>query len=239
MLNARFRAVGALAAGILLLSALSACGGGGDASSKSGASVGKNTFIDGLVAQINKSKTVHMKIDGGSLFTADADVRYGASTQIKMAAGLGGSVQNIILADNTMYLQQSAGGKYTKITASDPTYGGVIKIFAGLGPRDAVAGMKPGITKIVKDGSATLDGTTVTKYKVDATTKGTSGVFQALAGSGVGPTKLVLEFYVDSADLVHQITTSISGQKVTLTLSKWGAPVTFAVPASKDIVGGT
>ena len=185
MFNVRSRAVAAAVAGVLLLAPLAGCGGGGNKSSgsTSAGSISASAFIKGLLTQIDKTSTVHMNIDGGTLFSASADVRYGASTAIKMSAGLGGTKQNLILANSTMYMQQSAGGKYSKITSADPTYGSIIKAFSGLGPRQAIAGIEPGITKVLKDGTTSMDGVTLTKYKVYATTAGTTGAFKALAGT--------------------------------------------------------
>jgi hypothetical protein len=247
MTSTRSRSLAAIAVGAMLLAPLAGCGGddtkkagstSSGASSTATAGIDKNVFIDDLVKEIDTKKYVHMNIDGGSLFKADADVDFsGAHALIAMTATLGGGSRQMVLAGNALYMQQSPGGKYSKLGTDDPTFGSILKTFSGLGPRDTVAGMKPGITKIVDTGAASIDGVKMTRYKITADPDKTSGAFKALAGSAGGPSTIALYFYVDAQKLVHRIETEVSGQKITMQMSDWGKPVSIKVPSGDQVLG--
>src|SRR5690242_4134711 len=143
MFHTRSRTVAALAAGTLLLAPLAGCGGddgkdakpsssssasdsgsdsGSDSESEgsepsaSGEDVDVEEFIGDLVAAMQDKRTATMVIELGSSMTATADVDYAASgTRMAMKMTTGSQKVQVVLADGTMYLQQSANGKFLKI----------------------------------------------------------------------------------------------------------------------------
>ncbi len=249
MIDVRSRSLAAVAVGVLLLAPLAGCGGDKkDAKPSSsstttpsadatGQKVDKAAFLNQVTAAMGAEETVHMKIDGGTLITADADVQYADDgARIKMTAKLMGADQQMVLAGKDLYIQQGAGGKYLKFGTDDPTFGKALASFAGIGPRDAVSGMKPGITKVVQLGEKKIDGEQTTAYRLTVDTKKASGVFKTLAGNGIEEQRLTLDFYVGDDKLPRRIATDVSGQKVVLTFTKWGQDVDIAVPSGSELM---
>ncbi|MFL6106032.1 MAG: hypothetical protein ACJ72L_03645 [Marmoricola sp.] len=234
----RHRTLAALAGGALLLAPLAGCGSDssskGDApTSRTAASAGidKTVFVSDLLGKIDPEKYVHLTVEAGTLFSASGDVDFTSTPpRIALDVAFGGSKRSIVLADGALYLQKSPGGDYRKVDPKDPTLGGISSMLSGFAPRDAVAGLKDGITKITSVGSGSVDGVAVTEYKVTVKPEKTTGAFKALAGSGGGPSTLDLVLYVDRDKLLRRIETEFSGQKIALTMSDWGKPVAISVP---------
>lgn len=242
MSRTRFRTAAALAAGALLLAPLASCGSDDDkkpaaASTKADGTVDKAEFFAGLLAAMDKTKSVHMTLEGA--FSGEADLAYGGKQPAaRLSVSLGAAKVQILTVDGALYMQQSEGGKYTKIGKDDPTFGSLLGTFNGFGPRESVAGIQDGVTKIVAKGPEEFGGEELQRYDVTADSSKATGAFKAIAGSGGGAQKVTLQFYVDSDDLLHGIKVDVSGQKITMTLSDWGKPVTIVAPKPSELLNG-
>ena len=239
MNRTRFRTAAALATGALLLAPLAACGGDDDkkpaASAKADGAEGAvdvADFFSGLLSAMDKTKSVHMKIEGG--FAADADLSYGGKQPAaRVTASLGAGKIQILVVEGALYMQQSEGGKYTKIGKDDPTFGSLLDTFNSFGPRESVAGIQDGVSQVVAKGSEKFGGTERDRYDVTLDTGKATGAFKALVGSGGGSEEITMKFYVDGDQLLQGIKLDVSGQKLTMTLSDWGKPVDIKAP-TKD-----
>lgn len=241
-----FRTVAALAAGVLLLAPLAGCGGGDkkpaakaptSAAAPVGTPVAKGEFFSQLLAAMNGKNAVHMKIDGGPTLSAEGDLAYGGkSPLIQLTASFTGAPQQVIIAKNAMYMQQSAGGKYVKVGANDPTFGTLVASFNDFDPRSSVNGIQDGVTKVSKIGPAKVGDIDVIRYDVTADTSKLSGALKSFAGSGSTSSKITLQFLVGADQLLRQIKFESNGQPLTITFSDWGKPVTIKVPTGAQLL---
>lgn len=242
MNRTRFRTAAALAAGALILAPLAACGGDDGkkpaASTQADGAVDTADFFAGLLSAMDEHQSVHMTIEGG--FAADADLAYGgAQPAARLTASLGAGKVQILVVGGALYMQQSTGGKFTKIGKDDPTFGSLLDTFNDFGPRQSVAGIQDGVSKVVAKGTEKFDGTELQRYDVTADTGKATGAFKALVGSGGGSEKITMRFYVDDDQLLHGIKLDVSGQELAMTLSDWGKPVTITAPKPNELLNNT
>ncbi|MCW2786310.1 MAG: LppX LprAFG lipoprotein [Marmoricola sp.] len=261
----RHRRLVALAAGVLLLSPLTACGGSGNAkdaqapgtstsspttgssgsstpgstpgTAVSGTAINISDFVGQVVAAIKAKRSAHMGIKLGSSISAVADISYVGGTAMKMAMSTGAQKLRVVLVNGTMYLQQSAGGKYLRIDKNDPTLGSLVAQLSNIGPAASLSAMEPGIKSIVDAGGTTLDGRAVTHYVMTVDTKLAAAAFGAAANAvkPSDPATVTYNLYLDSDKLLVEMTGTVSDQKFTMTASGWGKPVNVAAPAASDI----
>jgi hypothetical protein len=250
MTSTRYRSVAALAAAALLLAPLAGCGGSDDkkpvagkssatatdtAGAVTGKTVDKDEFLAKVVDAMKGKTSAHMKISGGSTLNADADLTFGvAKPAIQLTANFGGQKVQLIAADNALFIQQGAGGKFVKVGADDPTYGSLLKTFSNFGPQSSIDGIKSGVTKVVEVGTSSVGGQALTQYAVTANTSKATGAIKSLAGSAGGD--VVLRFFLDSDNLLHQIGLDLNGQKATVTFTDWDKPVTIKVPTGNQLL---
>ncbi|MBO9520678.1 MAG: LppX_LprAFG lipoprotein [Nocardioidaceae bacterium] len=256
----RTRSLAALAAGALLVATLAGCGGSDDKKkadeptststatattsptdepAASGTSTGSpeaNAFADKLIKAMREKKTAHMVIDMGSSVSLNADVRYAAdATDMKMRMTQGNVTLSVILVDDAMYLQQGAGGKYKKIDKSDPTFGALLSQVGNLGPEASVKAMKGAIKSVQKQGSATLDGDKVTKYRLTIDTTAMASMLGSTSTEDL-PKTLTYTMYLDDDDLLRGADMSVAGQALKLRVSKWGEPVEIKAPPASQLM---
>jgi hypothetical protein len=245
-MSARSRTLTALAAGALILTPLAGCGSDAKSAANStsptapvvatsGTSVDKATFIAGIEAAMKPKKSVHLTLSAGPARELQGDMSLGGSSPLmRVVSSFGGGQQHIILANNKMYMQQSAGGKYVTIGKDDPTYGSLLGTVSGFSPESVVAAIGKGATRVGKVGPETIDGVQLTRYAVTVDPAKVTGGISALIGVGGKPYEM--QFLVDSDNLLHQIRLQLNGRTATLALSGWGQPVSIAAPPASQLL---
>jgi hypothetical protein len=221
-----------------------ATGAAGDTSGDAGtpAAPGERLTAGNLVATMlaamREKKTAHMTMEIGSSISADADVRYtGAGTDMKMSMDMGASKASVVLVDGTMYLQQTAGGKYTKITKDTPVFGELLSQMSSFGPESSISAMKGALKKVEYAGTDTVEGDKVSKYHVTVDTSAISGALGGAAAAGTDlPKTVTYDLYVDNDHLMRRIDMTVSGQHITMVVSDWGKPVKIDAPSASQVM---
>jgi hypothetical protein len=219
-----------------------------DASESGGAAVtgtpaapGERLTVDNLVATMlaamREKKTAHMVMDIGSSVGAEADLRYaGNRTDMRMSMDMGPTKAEVILVDNVMYMQQTAGGKYLKIDSSDPTMGSILKQMSSLGPESSISAMKGALKKVEYAGTDTVDGDKVTKYHVTVDTAAMTDTLGGAAGLGDLPKTVTYDLYVDQDHLMRRIDMTVQKQHINMRVSNWGKPVEIKAPPASQVM---
>jgi hypothetical protein len=190
-----------------------------------------------MLAAMREKKTAHMTMELGSSISADADVRYSSdATEMKMSMEMGPTTAQVILVDGTVYMQQSAGSKFVKISKDTPGVGDMITQLTGLSPSSSVSAMRGSLKKVQYVGRATVKGTTVDKYRVTADTAAMARTLGSTAGMGDLPKTVSYDLYVDSDHLMRRIDMKIAGQSITMLVDKWGEPVDITAPPASEVL---
>ena len=200
-------------------------------------------FVAGLLTAIDAESTVHLTFEGVSLGSAEVDVAYGpkaTDTKIYVDAEdpqRGPAVY--VIVHGAAYIQQEVGGKYLMLDRNDPTYGRLFRSYANFGPHQSVAGLGRGITSVVAEGTATVEGRTLDRYAVEADPAQATGALKALAGTTAGLARepLMFTFYVDDRGRPARVEVKVSGERTTVDLNDWSKPVSIAVPTRAQLVG--
>ena len=264
MLSTRSRGLSVIAAAALTLTALAGCGAddkaedagatpttsassspsesaaasdGDTAAAAPGERLTKDNLVPTMLAAMRDKKTAHMSMDIGSSISADADVRYSASgTEMKMSMDMGPTKAVVILVDGVVYMQQTAGGKYTRITKDTPGMGPFISGMSGLSPDASVAAMRGALKKVEYAGTDTVDGDKVSKYHVTADTSAMAQTLGESAGQSGLPATVTYDLYVDDDHLMRRIDMTIGEQKINMLVSDWGKPVDIEAPPASQIM---
>lgn len=190
-----------------------------------------------MLAAMREKKTAHMTMELGSSISADADVRYSSdATEMKMSMEMGPTTAMVILVDGTVYMQQSAGSKFVKISKDTPGVGDMITQLTGLSPSSSVSAMRGSLKKVEYVGPATVKGTKVDKYKVTADTSAMAKTLGSTAGMGDLPKTVSYDLYVDSDHLMRRIDMKIADQAITMLVDKWGEPVDIKAPPASEVL---
>lgn len=225
----------ALLAGLLLLVPLAGCGGGEKHHAAS--TTDPKTFVKRLSDAMAKQGSAHLELELGSSIEASADVDYAKSgTEMALKMVTGTQTVRVVLADGAMYLQQTKGDKYLKIDKSDPALGSLLDQVSSIGPRATLSGIEPGLKKIVDRGSETIDGEKLTHYVATVDSSKVKSNLGALTANVKLPKTISYDLYVDADFLLHELRTSISGQKLVMKVSDWGKPVTVEVPPKAQVM---
>jgi hypothetical protein len=197
----------------------------------------KDNLVATMLAAMRDKKTAHMKMDIGSSIRADADVRYGdAGTDMKMSMDMGPNTVAVIVVDKTMYMQQSADGKYVKIDASDPAMGNLLGQMSSFGPESSVAAMRGAVQKVDYAGTSTVEGEKLDKYRVTVDSSAMAKTLGSTAGTASLPATLTYVLYVDHDHLMRRIEMSVAKQDITMTVSDWGKPVDISAPPKSQLM---
>ena len=198
----------------------------------------KENLVPTMLAAMRDKKTAHMSMKLGSSISADADVRYASDkTEMKMSMDMGATKAVVILVDGVVYMQQSAGTKFTKIDKDTPGMGSIVEQMSGLSPDGSIAAMKGALKKVEYTGTDTIDGTSVSKYRVTADTSAMASTLGgAAAGAGDLPKTVTYTLYVDKDHLMRRIDMTIAGQNIQMLVSDWGKPVEIAAPPASQIM---
>ncbi|QKE83815.1 hypothetical protein [Arthrobacter sp. NEB 688] len=219
---------------------------------KVGDTVELKTLAEQSAAAVQAKKTAHMSMSTGTEGTIEADLDYSGSSP-KMAMDLTESGQSfkVVYIDKVMYMggeefkQMSGGKQWIKI---DPQ--GKDSMSQMMGPmlqqmESAMAnpteqlkdvdGVKGTVTK-VQDG--------VTTYEVKLTKDQLAQMVKKQAAGIPGVTEEALkqmpdgvsyEMSFDAEGLPQTVTTDLAGQKLVMTYSKWGEPVTVQAPPASEV----
>jgi hypothetical protein len=210
---------------------------GDTAAAAPGQRLTKDNLVATMLAAMRDKKTAHMSMEIGSSVSADADVRYsGSGTEMKMSMDMGPTKAVIILVDGAVYMQQSAGAKFTKISKDTPGVGQLIDQMSGLSPDASVAAMKGALQKVEYVGTDTVGGDKVTRYRVTADTSAMAQTLGGAAGTADLPKTVTYDLYVDDQHLMRRIDMTISGQKITMLVDHWGDPVDIKAPPASQIL---
>jgi hypothetical protein len=203
-----------------------------------GARLTKDNLVATMVAAMREKKTAHMTMELGSSIGADADIRYsGSETDMKMSMDMGPTKAEIILVDGTMYMQQSAGGKYLKIDKSDPAMGTLLDQMSAMGPESSISAMNGAVEKVEYAGRKSIDGDTTDLYHVTVDTAAAAKGLGGIAGSaGNLPASVTYDLYVDHDHLMRRVVMTVSKQTITMTVSKWGEPVDIEAPPASEVM---
>lgn len=269
MLTNRSRTLALVAAGALLLAPLAACGSSdkakdtsgtvssskasssptadtsADAAATEGAAapgepLTKDNLVATMLAAMRDKKTAHMTMEMGSSVGAEADLRYsGDRTDMKMSMDMGSMKAVVIMVDHVLYLQQTAGGKYRKIDASDPAMGSLLSGMQSFGPESSIGAMKGAVLKVEPAGTDTVDGDKVDKYQVTVDSASIAKTLGSGAGAGAAadlPKTVTYDLYVDHDHLMRRIDMTVAKQHINMVVSKWGEPVDIAAPPASQII---
>jgi hypothetical protein len=197
----------------------------------------KDNLVATMLAAMRDKKTAHMSMKIGSSVSADADVRYSTdSTEMKMSMDMGSTKASVILVDGVVYMQQAAGGKFVKIDKNTPGMGSIVEQMSGLSPDGSIAAMRGALKKVDYAGTATVDGTQVTKYRVTADTSAMTATLGGAASGADLPKTVTYTLYVDHDNLMRRIDMTIADQAIQMLVTNWGKPVDIAAPPASQIM---
>ncbi|CCH77346.1 conserved exported hypothetical protein [Nostocoides japonicum T1-X7] len=198
---------------------------------------------------VKAKKTGHMAMSLGSEGTADADVDYSRpSTAMRMSMKASGQTMEFIVVDKTIYLgggmlsSMSDGKKWIKIDpngtdALSKRMAPMLNRMDSLSkdPASQFAGLK-GVKATVTqaDGSSTTYRVTLTKEQLQAQK---DREFPGLGGANANTLPDGVEYTItlDKDGLPRTMDTTVSGQHVTVTMSKWGEPVDISAPPAGEV----
>ena len=197
-----------------------------------------DNLVATMLAAMRAKKTAHMTMEIGSSVSAAADVRYaGDATDMKMSMDMGPQKAVVILVDGEMYMQQSAGSKFIKISKDTPGVGELLDQMSGLGPESSISAMKGALKKVEYAGTDTVDGDKTDKYHVTVDTSALAGTLgAAAAGAGDLPKSVTYDLYVDADHLMRRIDMTVSGQHINMVVSHWGEPVDIKAPPASQVM---
>lgn len=219
---------------------------------KVGDTVELKTLAEQSAAAVQAKKTAHMSMTTGSEGTIEADLDYsGSSPKMSMDMSESGQSFKVVYIDKVMYMggdtfKEMAGGKpWIKI---DPSADDAMSKMMGpmlsqmesamANPTEQlkdVEGVKGTVTK-VEDG--------VTTYEVKLSKEQLAEMVKKQAASMPGVTEEALkqmpdgvsyEMSFDAEGLPQTVTTDLAGQKLVMTYSKWGEPVTVEAPPASEV----
>lgn len=197
----------------------------------------KDNLVPTMLAAMREKKTAHMSMKLGSSVSADADVRYASDkTEMKMSMNMGSNKVAVILVDGVVYMQQTAGGKFVKIDKDTPGMGSIVEQMSGLSPDGSITAMRGALKKVEYAGTDSVDGTTVSKYRVTADTAAIAATLGSAAGSADLPKTVTYTLYVDNDHLMRRIDMTVAGQSIEMVVSNWGKPVDITAPPASQIM---
>jgi hypothetical protein len=202
-----------------------------------GARLTKDNLVATMLAAMRDKKTAHMSMKLGSSISADADVRYASDkTEMKMSMDMGATKAVVILVDGVVYMQQSAGTKFTKIDKNTPGMGSIVEQMSGLSPDGSIAAMRGALKKVEYAGTDTIDGAKVSRYRVTADTSAMAATLGSAAQGADLPKTVTYTLYVDGDNLMRRIDMTIADQDIQMLVSNWGKPVDIAAPPASQIM---
>lgn len=243
MSSPRIRTFALLAAGALMLAALTACGDDKAPTSAeptateiAGTEIEKDAFVDGLLAAVKAQKSAKAELAVGITVNATAEFNYSdTKPEARISAELLGQTIEVVVVDGQFYLKKSATAKFVKLAEDDPS----LSVFGGLSdldPKEALTGIASSIKTVREIGPETVDGEQLTHFAVSLDGKELgSGMFGMMPGVDLSK-ELVLDLYVDADNLVRRAEADLGENDLTLTVTDWGKPVTITAPPASEIL---
>jgi hypothetical protein len=197
---------------------------------------------------VKAKKTGHMAMSLGSAGKMEADVDYGAaSPSMSMTMDMGGQSMNIVLVDKKLYMggdmfaAMAGGKKWVKAdpNGTDPLSQQLKPMFEQMdqmvaNPAQQFAGMKGVKGTVTKaDASGTTYDIKLTKEQLAAQSGNLPGMDAETLKNL--PNGLNYSITLDKESLPTLVETEVAGQKVAITMSKWGEGVKIAAPPASEI----
>lgn len=218
------------------------------ASVKVGDSVDLATVMAGSAEAVKEKKSAHMSMAMGSTGTAEADVDYGTPTAMKMTMKVSGQAMNMILLDKTIYMggemfaSMSGGKKWIKVDpeGTDPLSKQMAPLLEQMdsltaNPASQFAALKGVKAKVTAaDAGSTTYDVRLTKAQLEAQKNNSFPGLGDKAGSSF-PDGIEYTITLDKDSLPVSTKTTVEGQVVTVTMSKWGEAVDISAPPAGEV----
>jgi hypothetical protein len=207
----------------------------------------KDTLVDAISTGPLKAGSAHMTMtmDGAMALTAEGDVSYqdsGPEMSMRMnMPQMGSGKMELRLVDGILYMTiptLTPAGKFLRIDPQDKS-NPLTKSFGSLSdsmdPLASIAAMKTAVRDVTYVGSEKVDGVDTDRYKVTVDTAAMTKAMKQKSVAGM-PKTLTYDMWLDSDDLLRRMQFELSGQKVDMTMSKWGEPVSIQAPPAAKVV---
>lgn len=214
---------------------------------KAGESVDFAAVATESAAAVKDKKSAHMTMNLGSQGSVEADVDYASTPQsMKMTMDMSGQSMDMIYIDKVMYMggdmfaQLTGGKKWIKIdpNGTDALSKQMAPMLKQIetsmaNPVEAISALKD-VKATVKstDSSSTTYAVTLTKAQLEEMAKAQGTSTEDLSSL---PATVTYDYTIGSDKLPQKMTMEVSGQKIDMTFSKWGEPVTIEAPAASEV----
>jgi hypothetical protein len=218
-----------------------------DASDASSGRLDKDSLIEAITTGPTEAGSAHMtmNMDGSMSLSAEGDVGYGKSgPEMSMTMEMpqmGAGKIDLRMVGGIMYMTiptLTPAGKFLRIDPNDKS-NPLTKSFGGLSdqmdPLSSVAAMKDAVRKVTFVGPEMVDGEDADHYVL---TVDTARMMRKMKQKNVAgmPATLEYDMWLDSKDLLRRMQFAVAGLDVTMTMSKWGEPVSISAPPKSRIV---
>jgi hypothetical protein len=168
---------------------------------------------------------------------------------MSMHATFGGKAFQMRLVDGTVYVEANGLGMgtnpakpWTKVQVND-AHNPFTRVFAnmtGFDPSQISKAFR-GISTFTKVGAATVDGISVTHYRVSLDTAKAAGLLGGAGGSALStlPKTLTYDVWVDSQARPVEVSAKVSWISMEMHFSRWNAPVHIVAPPASKVTTAT
>lgn len=212
-----------------------------------GGHLDEDTLVDAISTGPLKAGSAHlsMTMDGAMALSAEGDVSYrdgGPEMSMRMdIPQMGAGKMELRLVDGILYLTiptLTPAGKFLRIDPQDKS-NPLTKSFGSLSdqmdPLASIAAMKTAVRDVSFVGSEQVDGVDTDRYRVTVDTAAMTKAMKQKSVAGM-PETLTYDLWLDSDDLLRRLRFELAGQKVEMTMSKWGEPVSVQAPPPAELV---
>jgi hypothetical protein len=220
---------------------------GTSASTGTGGPLSQGQFVQAITEGQIKAGSAHVVMDmtGTVSMTAQGDVSYRSSTpEMRMTMSmqqLAGRRIEMRLKDGIVYMsipQLVPAGKFVKIDPKDtsnPLSKGFGSITDQMDPLASARAMKASVRTVRFVGSEKVQGQPADHYEVGVDTASMMRATKAKAVPGM-PKTLTYDMWLDSKNLLRRMKFALSGIDMTMTMSRWGVPVSVQAPPAGKLV---
>jgi hypothetical protein len=225
----------------------SASSGSTGAASDTGGPLSKAEFVQAITEGQIKAGSAHVAMDmSGSLsMTAQGDVSYASSTpEMRMTMSmqqLAGRRIEMRLVGGIVYMsipQLVPAGKFVKIDphdTSNPLSKGFGSITEQMDPLASAKAMRSGVRTVRYVGAEQVQGEAAGHYEVGVDSAAMMKATGSQTVPGM-PKTLTYDMWLDSKNLLRRMKFALSGMKMTMTMSRWGEPVSVQAPPARKLV---
>jgi hypothetical protein len=234
-------------AGSSASSSASSSAGSTGAASDTGGPLSKAEFVQAITQGQIKAGSAHvaMAMTGALAMTAQGDVSYKQSTpEMRMTMSmqqLGGRAIEMRLVGGIVYMhipQLVPAGKFVEIDphdTSNPLSKGFGSITQQMDPLASAKAMRSSVRTVRYVGAEKIQGEPADHYEVGVDTAAMTKASGSKAAPGM-PRTLTYDMWLDSKDLLRRMRFGLSGMRMTMTMSRWGEPVTVQAPPARTLV---